>query len=126
MDGRTGGFDIRAVGTGVLWGLGVMALGALLHGLVGYASPLSGRTEDVLTLAVQVTGPLLGGFLAARRAAGSGWLHGALAGLTLVLAIAAVMGIGSALPTLAVVLKIAGIGTGVGALGGIVGVNSSR
>jgi len=126
MDAKTGGFDLRAVGAGVLWGLVIMLVGALMQGLAGYASPLTGRTEDVLTLVWQALGPLVGGFVAARRAAGSGWLHGAVAGLALVLSVASVMGVASALPTLAVLLKMAGIGIGVGALGGVAGVNSAR
>lgn len=106
-------FDFRAVGTGVLLGLGILMLGGIIQTMASFNLPI----------VWQVAGSLLGGFLAARRAAGSGWLHGALAGAALMLSVAAVMGVHTALPLLADLLKLAGIGTGLGALGGIAGVN---
>lgn len=117
-------FDPGAVVAGMVWGLVLMLFGGIAQGLFGFGRPLSAGAENVLTWVWQVAGPLLAGFLAARRAAGSGWLHGAVSGAAVVLSLAAVMGVHSALPTLAALLKLAGIGTGAGALGGIAGVNA--
>lgn len=124
--GDTPAFDFRAVGAGMLWGLGLMLLGAVVQGIVGYSTPLSGKVENWLAMAWQAVGPMVGGFMAARRAQGSGWLHGMLAGIAVVLSVAAAMGVHTALPTLAAVLKLVGIGGGAGALGGIAGVNSGK
>jgi putative membrane protein (TIGR04086 family) len=129
MNGESGAapvLDVRAVGVGVLWGIGILLLGSVLHGLIGFSSPLSAGAEMLLPLFWNALAGLFGGFQAARRAAGSGWLHGALAGVCLVLSMAAVMGVTSALPTMAAVLKFAGIGAGAGILGGIAGVNMGR
>lgn len=127
-DDSSGGsaIDLRAVGAGVLWGLVLMVVGAIAQLFMGMNSPLSPEMTEWLALLWQVAGGLLGGFLAARRAASSGWLHGAMAGMALVLSIAAIMGVRAALPTLAALLKMAGIGTGAGLVGGILGVNLGR
>ncbi|HYG57362.1 MAG TPA: TIGR04086 family membrane protein [Symbiobacteriaceae bacterium] len=116
--------DLRAVGVGIIWGLGLLLGGALLQGIIASGSAMGEGTEAVLRWVLHGASALLGGFLAARRAAGTGWLHGALAGVALMLSIAAVMGSHSALPLLARLLVAAGVGTGVGALGGVVGVNT--
>lgn len=124
--GAAPALDLRAVGIGVIWALVVLVLGAFVQALVGLRSPLSESGMQVMTLGWQVLAGLFGGIQAARRAAGSGWLHGALAGAALVLVVAAIMGISSALPGLAALLKMAGIGIGSGAVGGIAGVNLGR
>ncbi|HEY3368483.1 MAG TPA: TIGR04086 family membrane protein [Symbiobacteriaceae bacterium] len=129
MNGESGAapaFDLKAVGMGIIWGLVVLIVGSVVQGVVGFSTPLSPQAVQTLGLAWQAAAGLLGGFGAARRASGSGWLHGAVAGMALVLAVAAVMGVSSALPTLAVVLKMAGIGTAAGMMGGIAGVNVGR
>jgi putative membrane protein (TIGR04086 family) len=119
--GRT--IDLAAVGVGMIWGLVVLLAGTLTQGVYGYARPLSPETEATMAFVWHVMAGLAGGFSSARRAAGSGWMHGALAGMALVLSLAAVAGVATALPTLATLLQLAGIGTGAGAVGGIIGVN---
>lgn len=126
MNGDSGAslaFDMRAVGSGALWGVVAMLLGSVLQGVLGFRSPLTPGTEAIMSLVWQALGALLGGFLAARRAPGSGWLHGAAAGLTLVLALTAVNGVATALPPLGALAKAGGLSMGVGALGGVAGVN---
>jgi len=115
--------DLRAIGVGMLWGLGLLLMAALGQGVVTFRSPVAVGTELILSIIWQLAAALLSGYFAARRASGAGWLHGALSGVALILAIAAVMGVHTALPTLAAALKMAGIGTGAGALGGVVGIN---
>ncbi|MFZ5824437.1 MAG: TIGR04086 family membrane protein [Bacillota bacterium] len=121
--GSGGSFDLSAVGAGVLWGLMLMLLGALVQGVMAYRAPLSPSAELGWTYAWQGMGALLAGFLSGRRALGSGWLHGAAAGMGLALAAAGVMGVLTALPGLLAMLKALGLGAGLGALAGIVGVN---
>ncbi|MDB4896999.1 MAG: hypothetical protein JWN15_3261 [Firmicutes bacterium] len=126
MNGESGAapaLDLRAVGVGVLWGIGTLLLGAVVQGIIGHNSQVG---EAVLPLMWQALATLLGGFQAARRATGSGWLHGAISGIVLVLCLAAGMGIASALPSMAILMKMAGIGAGAGILGGIAGVNLGR
>lgn len=124
--GAATGFDVRAVGMGVIWGLGILILGSIVQGIVGYSTAMSPQTVEIMNWVWQAAAGLLGGFSSARRAAGAGWLHGAVAGIALVLSVAAIMGVSSALPTLATVLKMAGIGTAAGMAGGIAGVNTAR
>jgi putative membrane protein (TIGR04086 family) len=119
------GLDFRAVGIGMIWGLLLMLAGAVIQTVAATASPLSEVTVGVLKFVWQGLGALVGGYMAARRAGSSGWLHGALSGAALVMALAAVMGFDS-LPTLAYVLKSAGIGAGAGILGGVVGVGGGN
>ncbi len=117
------GIDLGAIGSGVLWGLGILILGAITQAVMGMSTPLSPAMESVMPQIWQGVGALLGGYLAGRRAAGNGLLHGAVSGIALILSVAAIMGVHTALPALAAVLKMAGIGAGAGALGGIFGVN---
>ncbi len=127
MNGDSGAspaFDLRAVGSGALWGIIAMLIASILQGLLGFRTPLAAGTEEILALIWQAIGALLAGFLAARRAPGAGWLHGGAAGLSLVLALAAVNGVATALPGLGALAKAGGIATGAGALGGIAGVNT--
>lgn len=127
MNNETGaspGFDFRAVGSGALWGWVVMLIGALLQGLYGYRSPLSAGAEEMMAIIWQALGALISGFLAARRAQGTGWLHGALAGLSMLLGLTLVNGVVAGMPGLAVLAKAAGISAGAGTMGGIAGVNT--
>lgn len=129
MNGEPGSapsFDLRSVGRGTLWGLGAMLAGALLQGAVAHSSPLTEQSEAILGMAWQAAGGLLAGFLAARRAPGSGWLHGGVSGLLLVAILVTVNGIATALPEAGALLKALGLGTGAGALGGVAGVNTRR
>lgn len=129
MNGESGAapaFDLRAVGTGVLWGVGLMALGAAAQGIYAYGSPLSSGAEALAGPVWRTAGAFLGGFMAARRAAGSGWLHGALAGLGMLLPVSLVMGVIEALPGMMAALKVAGLGTAAGIVGGVLGVNMGR
>lgn len=120
------GFDLRAVGGGILWGLGVVLAGGVIQGVAGFSTALSPVAEARLAVGLQAAGCLVGGFAAARKASGSGWLHGASAGLGLVLVVAGLMGVASAFPSMAVLARAAALGTAVGALSGIAGVNSTR
>jgi putative membrane protein (TIGR04086 family) len=129
MNGGTNtgtGVDLRAVGTGMVWGLGLMVAGALLQGVVAFVKPLEPATLMVMEWVWPAVASLVGGFLAARRADGAGWLHGALSGAALVLSLGAIIGVASALPTLAWLLKMGGVGAGAGVVGGILGVNTAR
>jgi putative membrane protein (TIGR04086 family) len=127
-DSRIGaGVDFLAVGAGIVWGLLIIVMGGLAQGIAsGLGFSPTAATELLMTLLWHALGAFVGGYLAGRRAGGLGWLHGALSGAALVLAIAAVMGVREALPELAALLKFAGIGTGAGVLGGIFGVNAAR
>lgn len=128
MKGSAGspGFQPGAVGVGMLWGLGLMLLGVVVQGVVNMGTPLSEGVLRLMDTLWPAVGAAVGGYLAGRRAAGVGWLHGLLAGIALVLSLAAVMGISSALPTLAWALKVGGVSAGAGMLGGVLGVNSAR
>lgn len=122
-DDAGSGFDLSAVGSGVLWGMMLMLVGALLQGIMAYRSPLSPGAEAFWNYGWQGMGALLSGFMAGRRAGGSGWLHGSIAGAGMALAVAGVMGVLTDLPAMAGLLKGLGGGAGLGALAGIAGVN---
>jgi putative membrane protein (TIGR04086 family) len=115
--------DLRAVGMGALWGLAMVGLGAMVQSMATGGTTLSPFMDQAMRYGLQALGGLVGGFMAARRAEGTGWLHGALAGMALILSIGAIMGITTSLPTLAALLKMGGIGAGAGILGGIAGIN---
>lgn len=115
-----------AIAVGVLWGLGLMLFGLVMQGVVAMGTPLSEGVLQLMTTVWPGIGALVGGFLAGRRAQGVGWLHGMLAGIALVLSIAAVAGVTTALPTLAWILQVGGVATGAGLLGGILGVNTGK
>lgn len=118
------GVDLGAVATGMAWGLGLMVLGTLSQGAWAFVKPMDPATVTAMKWVWPAVGSALGGFLAARRAAGTGWLHGALAGAALVLAIGTILGVANGLPTLAWLLKMGGVGAGAGMLGGVLGVNT--
>jgi putative membrane protein (TIGR04086 family) len=128
MDGepRTHSFDLGAIGRGTLLGLGLLLTAGLVQGMVGYGSPFTVQTENILRLVWQTLASLAAGFWSARRAAGAGWLHGGLAGLFVMLGAAFTMGIASALPAILVLAKMAGVGAGGGALAGVLGINLRR
>lgn len=124
--GFTPGLNMRAVGMGMIWGLALMVGTSILQAIFAAVSPLSEGTVEVLALAYRGLAALVGGYVAARRATSWGWVHGAMAGTALVLSLFAVMGVGWALPTLADFLKVMGVGTLLGSLGGVVGINSGN
>lgn len=129
MNGETGtgsSFDLSAVGSGVLRGLILMLAGAMVQGILSYRAALSPGAEQMWVYTWQGLGCLLAGFLAGRRAGGAGWLHGSMSGIGLALAAAGVMGVLTALPGMAALMKGMVAGGGLGVLGGIVGVNFSR
>lgn len=129
MNSRTGtgpAFRPGAVGAGMLWGLAVLLVGALINSVgssLGAIPPA--LAETVMPLVWQGVGALVGGYVAGKRAASIGWLHGALAGMAFVLSLAAIMGVGFALPALADLLKVAGVGLGAATVGGMLGVGAS-
>ncbi|HWI66677.1 MAG TPA: TIGR04086 family membrane protein [Symbiobacteriaceae bacterium] len=122
----TRGVNLRAVGVGMIWGLGMMVLSLLMQSVVSALSPMSEATVGILALAYKGLGALFGGYIAAKRAAGAGWLHGAIAGTALMLSLLAVMGVAGPLPLLADFLKVVGVGSLLGTLGGVVGVNAGN
>ena len=124
--GNTSGFNMRAVGVGMIWGLGMMLLSLLIQMIVSSMAPLSAPVLLTLGRVYQGLGALVGGYAAARRAASAGWLHGAISGAALVLSLSAVAGIPFSLVLLADFLKMMGIGTLLGSLGGVVGVNAAK
>lgn len=117
---------MRAVGVGMIWGLVMMLVSLVIQIIVSSMSPLSAPALLTLGRVYQGLGALVGGYAAARRAASAGWLHGAIAGAALVLSLSAVAGLPSSLEVLADFLKLMGIGTLLGSLGGVVGVNSAK
>lgn len=121
--GSGGSFDLSAVGSGVLRGLLLMLVGALVQAVIAYRAPLSPGAEMAWNYSWQGLGALVAGFLSGRRASGSGWLHGSAAGMGLALVAAGVMGVLTSLPGLMTMLKALGVGAGLGAVGGIAGVN---
>jgi putative membrane protein (TIGR04086 family) len=125
-DQLSGGISPAAVGRGLLWGLAALVGGGVALGLVGYRTPLDPATEEWLRWGWHSAAALLGGFSAGRRATGSGWMHGALSGAVLVLAVAAIMGIASGFPPAGALLRLLGVAMVAGALGGIAGVNLRR
>jgi putative membrane protein (TIGR04086 family) len=126
MNSETGSapaFDLRAVGIGLIWGIGVMMVSATIQAMVVFSSPLSTAMEGIMAMVWQALGAATGGLVAAKRAAGTGWLHGAITGMLLVLLVAALMGVVTALPAAAPLLKMLVISTIAGLLGGVLGVN---
>jgi putative membrane protein (TIGR04086 family) len=87
---------------------------------------MSEGAVSLLALAYRGLAALVGGYVAARRASSWGWVHGAAAGAALVLSLFAVSGVGWSLPLLADLLKVMGVGTLFGSLGGVVGINSGN
>lgn len=122
-EGEGPSLDLSAVGSGVLWGLILMLLGAVIQGIMAYRSPLSSGAELFWTIGWQALGGLCAGFMAGRRAGGAGWLHGGLAGVGMALAVAGVMGVLTELPSMGALLRGLGAGISLGAFAGIIGVN---
>ncbi|MDF2629172.1 MAG: hypothetical protein K0R39_3003 [Symbiobacteriaceae bacterium] len=120
------GLNMRAVGTGMVWGLALMLGTAILQSVLAAMAPLNEGTLGLLSLAYRGLAALVGGYVAARKASSWGWVHGATAGTALVLSLFAVSGVWWALPTLADFLKIMGVGSLMGSLGGVVGINSGN
>lgn len=118
--------DLRAVGGGILWGLGAALAGGVIQGVISATAPLAPLTEARLVGGWQAVGCLVGGFLAARSAGRAGWLQGGAAGLGLVLVVTGLMGIGSAFPAGPALARAALLGTAVGSLAGMIGVNTRR
>ncbi len=122
-EATSGSGTLSAIGSGVLCGLLIMLIGAVIQGIWAYRSPLPVGSEQTAMMLWQGLGALVAGFLSGRRAAGAGWLHGGLTGLAMIMAATALMGILTDLPELAAFGKAVGGGTALGALGGIAGVN---
>lgn len=117
------GLDLISVAAGTLAGLVCLTVLGLAQGALGHGYPLSPAGERIGVFLVQGLASLLGGIWSARRAEGSGWLHGALAGFFLATALAGVMGVKDAFPQMLEFLRRAGASTALGALGGVLGVN---
>jgi len=127
MNGDTSsdhGFNLREILIGTGWGLGILMLSGVIQGIVSHGSPISTGLELVLAIIWQGMASLLAGFVAGRRAHVTGWLHGGLSGLFVILAVTTTMGVFTALPTLTALMKMSGIGLVLGAVGGAVGVGS--
>lgn len=118
--------DLSAIGSGVLWGLLLMLVSAVLLGIWDFRTAPSPETEAGRTLILQVVAAALSGFRAARQAGRAGVLHGLLAGLGLIAAAVVVVGVLTDLPTLVSLLKGLAAGGGAGALAGIAAVNLGR
>lgn len=117
------GLDLSAVGGGTLAGLVWLTMLGVVQGMIGHGYPLTVSLETLGAALTQGVAAVMGGIWSARRAAGSGWLHGALTGLLFAGAIACVMGIKDAFPALSAFAQRAGAATALGALGGVIGVN---
>lgn len=118
--------DFPAIGSGVLWGLLLMLVSAVLLGIYDYRAAPSPEVETGRTLVLQVVAAALSGFRAARLAGRSGVLHGLLAGLGVIAAAVVITGILTDLTSLGGLLRAFVAGGGAGALAGVVAVNLGR
>lgn len=118
--------DLSAVGSGVLWGLILLLVGALALGVYDYRLPPSPDSEAMRSLLMQGISAAVAGFYAGRRARRGGVLNGALAGLGLVLSAAMVMGVLTELPGMVGLSKALAVGLPSGAIFGIAAVNLQR
>jgi putative membrane protein (TIGR04086 family) len=118
------GIDLGAARFGAVAGLALLVLLSLLQGLLGWFVTLPDLWEQASLWAAQGLSTLAAGIWAARRAEGSGLLHGALAGLSVALVIAAATGVRGALPEWSVLLTRCGLAAALGGLGGIAGLNA--
>lgn len=121
-ESAAGGVAGRAVGGGVLTGLGVMAASALALALAAWRLPVTPRQVEVLALAGQLAGALAAGIASGRRAGAGGLVNGVLAGVGLAVVLALLGGIAASFPDLGSFLRRAALLAGAGALGGVVGV----
>ncbi len=89
--------------------------------------PVTEKTADICILLVTAFSIFLAGFLSARQKTARGFMHGGIAGLAYVFAAycIAALAFGSFSPGSSF-LKLLLLGIGMGAFGGIVGVNTRR
>jgi len=118
--------DLSAIGSGVLWGLLLMLVSAMLLGVWDFRAAPSPETEAGRTIVLQVVAAALSGFRAAWLAGRAGILHGLLAGLGLIASAVVVIGVLTDLPTMVSLLKGFIAGGGAGALAGVAAVNLGR
>ncbi|BDG60059.1 TIGR04086 family membrane protein [Caldinitratiruptor microaerophilus] len=121
-ESATGGVAGRAIWDGLVTGLTVMAVCALVLALVAWRLPVTPRTLQVLGVAAQLIGGLAAGFLSGRRAGAAGLVNGLLTGVGLAVLLTLLGGVAASFPAVGALLRRAALLAGVGALGGVAGV----
>ena len=118
------GFSVAAVVRGFAVAVGLIVVLTFILAMVLRWSPVSEARLPVMGGGIALLSAFIGGAVAGRAAASSGWLHGGTAGLLLGL-LAALLGAtlgGEGFLALATVVR-AGLGLGAGMAGGVFGVN---
>ncbi|MEW8977512.1 MAG: TIGR04086 family membrane protein [Symbiobacterium sp.] len=118
--------DLAALSAGVVWGLLLLVVSALLLGVLDFRFPPSPEAEAGRTLVVQGVAAALAGLRAARAAGRGGFLHGLLAGVAVMAAAIVLVGIFRDLPRLVGIVRGLLIGAGAGAVAGVATVNLRR
>lgn len=118
------GFNVAAVVRGLGVAVGLCVILSLILALVLRWSPVSEARLPMMGGGIALLAAFIGGAVAGRGAASSGWLHGGTAGLLLGL-LAALLGAtlgGEGFLALAAAVR-AGLGFAAGLAGGVFGVN---
>lgn len=125
-DGTGPAVDLTALAAGVLWGLLLLVVSALVLGVLDFRFPPAPQAEAGRTLVVQGVAAGLAGLRAAWVAGRGGFLHGLLAGIALIAAAIVLVGIFRDLPGIAGAVRGLLLGAGAGALAGVAAVNLRR
>ncbi len=118
--------DVGALASGVLWGVMLMVVSALVLGVLDFRYPPEPQAEAARTLVVQGVAAALAGLRAAWVAGRGGFLHGLAAGVALIAAVTVLIGIFRDLPGIVGLARGLLLGAGAGAAAGIAAVNVAR
>jgi len=118
--------DLTALAAGVLWGLLLLVVSALVLGVLDFRFPPAPEAEAGRTLVVQGVAAAIAGLRAAWVAGRGGFLHGLLAGIALMAAAIVLVGIFRDLPGLMGTARGLILGAGAGAVAGVATVNLRR
>lgn len=125
-DGTGPAVDLTALAAGVLWGLLLLVVSALVLGALDFRFPPEPQAEAGRTLVVQGVAAAVAGLRAAWVAGRGGFLHGLLAGIALIAAAIVLIGIFRDLPGVVGTARGLLLGAGAGAVAGIAAVNLRR
>lgn|GEM_PF-4925890 len=125
-DGTGPAVDLTALAAGVLWGLLLLVVSALVLGVLDFRFPPAPEAEAGRTLVVQGVAAAIAGLRAAWVAGRGGFLHGLLAGIALMAAAIVLVGIFRDLPGLMGTARGLILGAGAGAVAGVATVNLRR